>query len=428
MWSMGITQHRDAVDGVRAIVNLGLARGNVGRDGAGLMPIRGHSGVQGGAEMGAYATALPGGRSGRPGARRARSASAWGFPVPDRAGPHRAGDGGRRGGGRARRAVDLGRQLPRGPPRPAVGGGRARPGAAARAPGRGASPRQMLADGRRRAAAPGRHPLRAGGRRHRDHHRAADHLQPGDPAPGRGGAQRVAALRRRRRRGCGPSSPTRSAGPTNQAPARGDRARRARLRRDRDARHHRRPGAVGRPPPLRRRRVPAARRPRPVHRARARRAASCRTGRSPSPPGAASSSTRWCTPRSIRSPAPAATRCTSTRPTPAPSAPATARRCGSAATPGTFDGHLKVVRLPARSLQVHWPEGNVLISGGDDHREPRSKVPDYNAVVTVEVLAPDGRRSLGHARTARARRGVGRPPPVLPGRAAGRRATPSPRR
>ncbi|MFP4514350.1 MAG: molybdopterin-dependent oxidoreductase, partial [Acidimicrobiales bacterium] len=47
LWSMGITQHRDSVDGVRAIVNLGLARGNVGRDGAGLMPIRGHSGVQG---------------------------------------------------------------------------------------------------------------------------------------------------------------------------------------------------------------------------------------------------------------------------------------------------------------------------------------------------------------------------------------------
>ena len=38
-----------------------LARGNVGRPGAGLMPIRGHSGVQGGAEMGCYATAFPGG-------------------------------------------------------------------------------------------------------------------------------------------------------------------------------------------------------------------------------------------------------------------------------------------------------------------------------------------------------------------------------
>ncbi|CAN5350957.1 FdhF/YdeP family oxidoreductase [soil metagenome] len=61
IWSMGITQHREGVDGVRSIVNVGLARGNVGRDGAGLMPIRGHSGVQGGAEMGAYATAFPGG-------------------------------------------------------------------------------------------------------------------------------------------------------------------------------------------------------------------------------------------------------------------------------------------------------------------------------------------------------------------------------
>ena len=50
------------------------------------------------------------------------------------------------------------------------------------------------------------------------------------------------------------------------------------------------------------------------------------------------------------------------------------------------------MRLPARSLQVHWPEGNVLISGGEAHREPRSKVPDYNAVVTVEVLASDARR------------------------------------
>ena len=42
-------------------MNLALARGNVGRKGAGLMPIRGHSGVQGGSEMGAYATAFPGG-------------------------------------------------------------------------------------------------------------------------------------------------------------------------------------------------------------------------------------------------------------------------------------------------------------------------------------------------------------------------------
>lgn len=62
VWSMGITQHAFGGDSVSMILNLGLARGYVGRDKNGLMPIRGHSSVQGGAEMGAYATALPGGK------------------------------------------------------------------------------------------------------------------------------------------------------------------------------------------------------------------------------------------------------------------------------------------------------------------------------------------------------------------------------
>jgi anaerobic selenocysteine-containing dehydrogenase len=51
---------------------------------------------------------------------------------------------------------------------------------------------------------------------------------------------------------------------------------------------------------------------------------------------------------------------------------------------GELVGRLKVVRLPARTLQVHWPEGNVLIADGPDRREPHSRVPDYNAVVTLE--------------------------------------------
>ena len=85
VWSMGITQRRESVEGVKAIVNVGLARGNVGRDGAGLMPIRGHSGVQGGAEMGAYSTALPGGAQVTP--ERARElATRWGFDVPGHVG------------------------------------------------------------------------------------------------------------------------------------------------------------------------------------------------------------------------------------------------------------------------------------------------------------------------------------------------------
>jgi molybdopterin-dependent oxidoreductase alpha subunit len=81
VWSMGITQHTFGTDNVRAIVDLALARGNVGRPGAGLMPIRGHSGVQGGAEMGAYATAFPGGIAIDAGAAAALS-EAWGFEVP----------------------------------------------------------------------------------------------------------------------------------------------------------------------------------------------------------------------------------------------------------------------------------------------------------------------------------------------------------
>jgi molybdopterin-dependent oxidoreductase alpha subunit len=85
IWSMGITQHRYGVEGVQAIVNVALSRGNVGRDGSGLMPIRGHSGVQGGAEMGAYATAFPGGVTVSEESARDLSAL-WGFAVPSTAG------------------------------------------------------------------------------------------------------------------------------------------------------------------------------------------------------------------------------------------------------------------------------------------------------------------------------------------------------
>jgi anaerobic selenocysteine-containing dehydrogenase len=50
---------------------------------------------------------------------------------------------------------------------------------------------------------------------------------------------------------------------------------------------------------------------------------------------------------------------------------------------GAFTGHLRFARLPQRSLQVHWPEGNVLIPAGPEHREATSRVPDYNAVVSL---------------------------------------------
>ncbi|HEU4740519.1 MAG TPA: FdhF/YdeP family oxidoreductase [Meiothermus sp.] len=85
VWSMGVTQHSFGEDTVRAIINLALSRGYLGREGCGLMPIRGHSGVQGGAEMGAYATVFPGVLPISP-ENAARFKELWGFDVPDKPG------------------------------------------------------------------------------------------------------------------------------------------------------------------------------------------------------------------------------------------------------------------------------------------------------------------------------------------------------
>jgi molybdopterin-dependent oxidoreductase alpha subunit len=82
VWSMGITQHVNGADAVQMILNLGLVKGFVGRDRCGLMPIRGHSSVQGGAEMGAYSTAFPGGKTVNPANAEALSTQ-YGFAVPD---------------------------------------------------------------------------------------------------------------------------------------------------------------------------------------------------------------------------------------------------------------------------------------------------------------------------------------------------------
>jgi molybdopterin-dependent oxidoreductase alpha subunit len=85
VWGMGITQHIAGENNVHAIINLALAKGFVGREGCGLMPVRGHSGVQGGAEMGAYATSFPGGLAINKD-NAAKFSALWGFPVPDQVG------------------------------------------------------------------------------------------------------------------------------------------------------------------------------------------------------------------------------------------------------------------------------------------------------------------------------------------------------
>ncbi len=74
VWSMGLTQHAHGVDTIKALVNVGLARGLPGRPNRGLVPIRGHSGVQGGAEVGCLPKIDA--------ATAARWSEVWGFQVP----------------------------------------------------------------------------------------------------------------------------------------------------------------------------------------------------------------------------------------------------------------------------------------------------------------------------------------------------------
>ena len=59
-WTLGITEHHNAVDNVFALINLSLLVGGVGRRGAGLQPLRGQNNVQGGGDMGAIPNKLPG--------------------------------------------------------------------------------------------------------------------------------------------------------------------------------------------------------------------------------------------------------------------------------------------------------------------------------------------------------------------------------
>jgi molybdopterin-dependent oxidoreductase alpha subunit len=74
VWSMGLTQHVHGVNTIRALINVALARGLAGKPHRGMMPIRGHSGVQGGAEVGCVPAVDD--------ATRARWSALWGVTVP----------------------------------------------------------------------------------------------------------------------------------------------------------------------------------------------------------------------------------------------------------------------------------------------------------------------------------------------------------
>jgi len=90
-WTLGITEHHNAVDNVFALINLSLLVGGVGRHGAGLQPLRGQNNVQGGGDMGALPNKLPGFQDIADDAARAKFEAAWGAPVPAEPGLHLTG-------------------------------------------------------------------------------------------------------------------------------------------------------------------------------------------------------------------------------------------------------------------------------------------------------------------------------------------------
>jgi predicted molibdopterin-dependent oxidoreductase YjgC len=88
-WTLGITEHHNAVDNVTALINLALLTGHVGRHGSGLCPLRGQNNVQGGGDMGAIPNRLPGGQDVEDPAARGRWHERWGgAEIPAHRGRH----------------------------------------------------------------------------------------------------------------------------------------------------------------------------------------------------------------------------------------------------------------------------------------------------------------------------------------------------
>jgi predicted molibdopterin-dependent oxidoreductase YjgC len=87
-WTLGITEHHNAVDNVVALINLALLTGHVGRYGSGLNPLRGQNNVQGGGDMGAIPDRLPGFQHVENDALRAKFEQAWGVTIPPKRGWH----------------------------------------------------------------------------------------------------------------------------------------------------------------------------------------------------------------------------------------------------------------------------------------------------------------------------------------------------
>ncbi len=90
-WTLGITEHHNAVDNVQALINLSLLTGHVGKYGSGLCPLRGQNNVQGGGDMGALPDRLPGFQHLENAELRSKFETAWGCSVPPKKGWHLSG-------------------------------------------------------------------------------------------------------------------------------------------------------------------------------------------------------------------------------------------------------------------------------------------------------------------------------------------------
>jgi formate dehydrogenase major subunit len=87
-WTLGITEHHNAVDNVLALISLVLLTGHVGKYGSGVNPLRGQNNVQGGGDMGALPDRLTGFQHVENDAIRARFDAEWGVAVPPKRGWH----------------------------------------------------------------------------------------------------------------------------------------------------------------------------------------------------------------------------------------------------------------------------------------------------------------------------------------------------
>jgi len=87
-WTLGITEHHNAVDNVLALINLALLTGHVGRYGSGVNPLRGQNNVQGGGDMGAIPDRLPGFQHVENAELRAKFEHAYGAKLDPKKGWH----------------------------------------------------------------------------------------------------------------------------------------------------------------------------------------------------------------------------------------------------------------------------------------------------------------------------------------------------